>query len=291
MFTDTFFFIFPIFIVFTIAQAQEKPYELYRDESAAGARGAMGLFANGYSRVISTNVFGLPQNSFSNRAASAILAATNYQFLSFNTQRGMIFKPFKFNKEWHGYWQGYLTAEGLDIFLSLLKKYNGIKFFVGSTFMAATGVMFIEGENRQTWRYAEDGPLTFRNLMTNRHSYWVHFAGSGGLYWVISRHIKSKELVLACSSFLIWMWEIKDGYLWYEDVGFLGGDGFSWSDGLAGTLAVVGSYAVSKLFLSSSNQTDLNAHDRSEQAVKNNKVMLYIIPDHLETKLALRVHF
>jgi hypothetical protein len=279
-----------LFSAFTVCDAQEKS-DLYRDESAAGARGAMGLFANGYSRAISANAFGLRPNSFSNRISSAILAAASYQVLSFDTQSGLAFKPLKFKKEWQGYWQGYLTAEGLDIFLSLLKKYNGMKFLFGSTFMAATGVMIIEGENRQTWRYAEDRPLTFGNLITNRNSYWVHFAGSGGLYWAISRHTKSKELALAYSAFLIWMWEIKDGYLWYEDVGFLGGDGFSWSDGLAGTMAAVGSYAVSKLFLSRSKQPDLNAHDRSKQAAKKTKMMFYIMPDRLETRMALRVRF
>ena len=47
----------------------------------------------------------------------------------------------------------------------------------------------------------------------------------------------------------IWLWEVKDGYLRWEDYGWIGGDGFSWRDGVAGTVAAAGSYAFDKWLL------------------------------------------
>ncbi|MCA9740096.1 MAG: hypothetical protein H6695_08400 [Deferribacteres bacterium] len=235
-----------IFVVSnTFAQKQEKEY--YRDESVAGARGAMGLFANGYTRALAAKAFGFKPYSLKNRIASAALAATSYQLISFEKGEALGVRPFKLNKEWYGYWQGYFSAEVMDMFLGTVKKYNGLKFLFGSTFAAATGVMVIDGENSHAWRYAKDGPLTLKKLVSNRHSYWIHFAGSGGLYWVFARHVQSPELALAYTTFFIWMWEVKDGYIRWEDVGFLGGDGFSWADGWAGSIAAAGSYLVNKL--------------------------------------------
>ncbi|MFQ5633329.1 MAG: hypothetical protein ACE5I1_31575 [bacterium] len=252
----------------------------------------MGLFANGYNKALAADAFGLRPNTFSNRAASAMLAAASYQLLSFDANAGLTIKPLKFNKQWYGYWQGYFTSEGMDIFLSLLKKYNGMKFLFGSTLAAASGVMIIEGEARQTWRYAQDGPLTLKQLLTNRNSYWIHFVGSGGLYWAISRHTKSKELALAYTTFLIWMWEVKDGYIWWEDVGFLGGDGFSWADGWAGTIAAMGSYAVSKFILPDLKRSKNHSLDKS-RSVENKKRKLFftLLPEKEKFVAKLRFVF
>ena len=151
--------------------------------------------------------------------------------------------------------------------------------------------MIVEGEARETWRYAPDAPLTLKQLLTSRNSYWVHFAGSGGLYWAISRHTKNKELALAYTTFLIWMWEVKDGYIWWEDVGFLGGDGFSWADGWAGTIAAVGSYAVSKFFLPYAKQSNENARTRNKQAGKKSNMFFYVMPGQHHLKMAVRFHF
>ena len=45
---------------------------------------------------------------------------------------------------------------------------------------------------------------------------------------------------------MVWLWEVKDGYLRWEKYGFIGGDGFSWRDGVTGSIATFGSYAFDK---------------------------------------------
>jgi hypothetical protein len=42
------------------------------------------------------------------------------------------------------------------------------------------------------------------------------------------------------------LWEVKDGFLPWEEYGWIGGDGFSWRDGVAGSIAAVGGYAIDK---------------------------------------------
>ncbi|MGD9899616.1 MAG: hypothetical protein AB7T22_10885 [Calditrichaceae bacterium] len=220
--------------------------EIRRDENAPGARAAMGLFANAYSKSLTTNVFGLEPLSLKGRLGSLVIAAAGYQLISYDTMDGIQLNPFTFRKEWHGYWEGYLGAEGLDIFLRIVRKYDGAKFIVASTVLISMGIIVANGEDGDGWRNADDSPLTLKNLFKNRDSYWIHFAGSGGLFWAISNHTVSKESALIYTASLVWLWEIKDGYLKWEDAGFIGGDGFSWRDGTAGTIAVFGSYAVSK---------------------------------------------
>lgn len=267
--------------------AQDEQNEYYLNESVAAARGAMGLFANGYSRALAAKAFDLKPYSLKNRLASAMMAAVSYQMLSFEKNGGLTVRPLQWDKQWRGYWQGYLSGEALDAFLGLLKKYNGVKFLVGSTLAAATGVMVIEGENGQTWRYAQDGPLTMQKLTSNRHSYWIHFAGSGGVYWAFSRHVRSQELALAYTTFFIWMWEIKDGYIHWEQVGFLGGDGFSWADGWAGSIAAVGSYLISKVLRFSSPRD--GAAKRTAAAQR--KVHFGLQPREDAISLSVRLRF
>jgi len=104
----------------------------------------------------------------------------------------------------------------------------------------------VEGQSSGGFRWARDGPFGFEEMLRNRHSWWVHFTASGGLYWTISHHTESEESALIHTLPLIWLWEVKDGFLPWEKYGWIGGDGFSWRDGLAGSIAVVGSYAFDK---------------------------------------------
>jgi len=193
-----------------------------------------------------TNHQGPRLNSWQNRLTSIAIGAIGYQIISYDTNEGVEFKPLKVNKEWKGYWQGYLAGEGLDLFLGFVRRYDGAKFIVSSTLMISMGIIIAEGESGDGWRTADDGPLTIKNLFSNRHSYWFHFAGSGGLYWALSNHTATQEQALFYTSSLIWLWEVKDGYLKWEDYGFIGGDGFSWRDGVTGSIATFGRYAIDK---------------------------------------------
>lgn len=237
-----------IHIFFQIVNAQQSKdlTNYFENESAPGARAAMGIFAAGYGKALADEVFDFKLNTWQNRLTSIGIAAIGYQILSYDTKGGVELKPFKFNKEWKGYWQGYLVGEGLDLFLGFVQKYEAAKFIVASTVLMSMGIIIIVGESNKGFRMADDGPLTIKNLLTNRHSYWIHFAASGGLYWAISNHTATEEQALLYTSSLIWLWEVKDGYLRWEDYGFIGGDGFSWRDGVAGTIAAFGSYAFDK---------------------------------------------
>jgi len=231
-----------------ILWAQDTP-DILQNESAPGARAAMGLFANGYSRALLNELFLVERYSWEEALGSAALAAAGYQILSYNTATGLELKPFKLNKEWYGYWQGYLAGEGLNWFLYWAQSSREVQLIIWSTVGLATATVVIIGASKYGFRMADDGPLTLENLFTNRHSYWIHFAGSGGLYWAISNHSNSAERSLLYTTGLIWLWELKDGYIPWEEAGFIGGDGFSWRDGTAGTIAALGSYGLDKWVL------------------------------------------
>lgn len=220
--------------------------DIHRDENAPGARAAMGLFSNAYSKALTSGVFGIDPLSLKGRLGSLAFAATGYQLISYDTMDGIRLNPFKIRKEWDGYWEGFLGAEGLDIFLRMVRRYDGAKFIVASSLLVSMGIIVANGEDGDGWRNADDSPLTLGNLFKNRDSYWIHFSGSGGLYWAISNHTTSNESALIYTAGLVWLWEIKDAYLKWEDEGFIGGDGFSWRDGTAGTIAVFGSYVAGK---------------------------------------------
>ena len=220
--------------------------EILVNESAPSARAAMGIFANGYSKTLSGELLGFKKYSLEDRFSNVVLAAVGYQILSYNTQTGLELKPFKLNKEWKGYWTGFLVGEGIDLFLYWVNRYKDAQYIVASTIIMSMAIIVVVGESQGGFRMSDDGPLNIKNLFTNRHSYWVHFAGSGGLYWAISNHTASEERSLFYTTMMIWLWEIKDGYLKWEDYGYIGGDGFSWRDGTAGTVAAVGSYAFDK---------------------------------------------
>ena len=239
-----------LILIFTAqpSNAQLRNYftRYLEDESAPGARAAMGIFAAGYGKALADEVFGFPLNTWQNRLTSIGIAAVSYQIISYDTYKGLQVNPFTFNKEWKGYWEGYAVGEGLDLFLGFVNKYDAAKFIIASTTAILMSIVIVKGEASGGFRMADDGPFSMENLFKNRHSWWVHFAASGGLYWAISNHTATEESALLHTLPVIWLWEVKDGYLKWEDYGWIGGDGFSWRDGVAGSIAAVGSYAIDK---------------------------------------------
>jgi hypothetical protein len=227
-------------------QSTDVVNDYLTDEQAPGARAAMGIFSAGYGKALSEAVFDFQMDTWQNRLTSIGFAALGYQIVSYDTQAGLQFQPFKFNKEWKGFWEGYAIGEGLDLFLGFVQRYDAAKFIVASSLAIVMGIVVVEGQAADGFRMADDGPFTVGNLFTNRHSWWEHFAASGGLYWAISNHTESRESALLHTLPLIWLWEVKDGFLPWEEYGWIGGDGFSWRDGMAGSLAVMGSYAFDK---------------------------------------------
>ena len=243
-----FFAILFIFLQTTTLHSQSTNVisEYLTDEQAPGARASMGIFAAGYGKALSEAVFDFKMGTWQNRLTSVGFAALGYQLISYDTNAGLQFQPFKFNKEWKGFWEGYAIGEGIDLFLGFVEQYDAAKFIVASTLTIAMGIVIVEGQASGGFRMADDGPFTIGNLVTNRHSWWEHFAASGGLYWAISNHTASEESALLHTLPLIWLWEVKDGFLPWEEYGWIGGDGFSWRDGMAGSIAAVGSYAFDK---------------------------------------------
>jgi hypothetical protein len=228
------------------AQIRDYITKYVEDESAPGARAAMGILAAGYGKALADEVFGFPLNTWQNRVTSIGIAALSYQIISYDTYEGLQVKPFKFNKEWTGYWEGYAIGEGLDIFLGFVNRYDSAKFIIASTVTILMSIVVVKGQQTGGFRMADDGPFNIDNMLRNRHSWWVHFAASGGLYWAISNHTSTEESALFHTLPVIWLWEVKDGFLPWEEYGWIGGDGFSWRDGVAGSVAAVGSYAIDK---------------------------------------------
>ena len=244
-------FIITILIILSLSnplQAQLKDYIIryVEDESAPGARASMGILAAGYGKALADEVFGFPLNTWENRLTSIGIAALSYQIISYDTYEGLQFNPFEFNKQWTGYWEGYAIGEGLDLFLGFVNRYDSAKFIIGSTVAILMSIVIVKGSQSGGFRMADDGPFGLEELFRNRHSWWVHFAASGGLYWAISNHTATEESALLHTLPVIWLWEVKDGFLPWEEYGWIGGDGFSWRDGVAGSIAAVGSYAIDK---------------------------------------------
>jgi len=242
-----------IFYLLTIqtSNAQIKNYitKYVEDESAPGARAAMGILAAGYGKALADEVFEFPLNTWQNRLTSIGIAALSYQIVSYDTYDGLQINPFKFNKKWTGYWEGYAIGEGLDLFLGFVNQYDAAKFIIASTTTILMSIVIVKGESSGGFRMAEDGPFSIDKLFRNRHSWWIHFAASGGLYWAISNHTQTEESALLHTLPVIWLWEVKDGYLPWEKYGWIGGDGFSWRDGMAGSIAAISSYAIDKWVL------------------------------------------
>jgi len=45
-----------------------------------------------------------------------------------------------------------------------------------------------------------------------------------------------------------WLWEVKDAFARRETWGWLGGDGFSWRDGLASSVGILFAWMILELF-------------------------------------------
>ena len=91
------------------------------------------------------------------------------------------------------------------------------------------------------WRWANDEWWSGDKL--------GHFLGglvSPLLLWA-AFHLWRGWCVLGSLAFW-WMWEVKDAWVRWEDVGWLGGDGFSWRDGLASTVGVGIAWMILELF-------------------------------------------
>jgi len=92
------------------------------------------------------------------------------------------------------------------------------------------------------WRWAKDEWWTGDKL--------GHFLGgfvSPLLLWVVL-HLPPGWCVLVSLLFW-WVWELKDAWLRWEDIGWWGGDGFSWRDGLASTAGVMCAWMILGLFI------------------------------------------
>jgi hypothetical protein len=254
------------------------------DAQAPGARAAMGIFAAGYGKSLAEYTFDFPMNTWENRLTSIGFAALGYQIVSYHSKEGLQFDPFNFKKEWKGYWEGYALGEGLDVFLGFVAKYESAQFIIASTITILMSIVVVEGQSSGGFRWADDGPFSLDQMFKNRHSWWVHFAASGGLYWAISNHTATKESAIFHTLPILWLWEIKDGFLPWEEYGWIGGDGFSWRDGLVGSIAAVGSYAFDKWAL-----PYLEEHIFSQ----NSRYYLQVMP-HINNEgygMAVRVRF
>ncbi|MBD3385059.1 hypothetical protein GF407_09040 [candidate division KSB1 bacterium] len=235
-----------ILLCISSSWSQHSQRELLKDESAPGARASLGLAANAYSRAITRDLFHISPYSLKGTLSRMGVAALSYQLISYDTFEGITLKPWQFDKEWKGYWVGFFAEDAIDLTFQWVRRNKEAQFFFIETTLLSLGLLAYQGEIHHKWRLAEDETLSWKNLLTNRNSYLVHFAGSGGLYWAFYKNTRVDEQALLYTLLCVWVWEFKDGYLHWEDVGFIGGDGFSWNDGGSGTIATLASYFTSK---------------------------------------------
>lgn len=69
------------------------------------------------------------------------------------------------------------------------------------------------------------------------HDKIAHFLGGWLLFPLLAKYVGILTAIAISLGFW-WLWEVKDALVPYEKVGWLGGDGFSWKDGLAATLGI-----------------------------------------------------
>ena len=139
------------------AQLSKYLQSYVTDEQAPGARAAMGMFAAGYGKALAESMFDFPMNTWQNRLTSVGIAALSYQIVSYDSKDGLQFDPFKFNKEWKGYWEGYAIGEGLDVFLGFVARYESAQFIIGSTVVILMSIVVVEGQASGGFRWADDG--------------------------------------------------------------------------------------------------------------------------------------
>lgn len=262
--------------------ANDRLKDLVRDESVSGARASMGLFISPFNKSLNKNLFHFSSNSLQGRLVSISLAAVGYQSFYYDKQYGLQVDPFKLNKSWRGFWTGYFAGEGMDLFLSMAKKSKYCDYIIAGSLFLSISAITLDGEMNQTWRVSHNSPLTFDNIIMNRHSYWTHFAATGGLYWILSNHTNSSIQALLYTIGLAWLWEYKDGYVRTESkFRYFGGEGFSYSDAAAGTLAATGSFLFDELILKNFNRL---VH-------KENRYSLSVFPYSNQPGIAVKLLF
>ena len=90
----------------------------------------------------------------------------------------------------------------------------------------------------QEFRFAQDRPFTSDKL--------AHATGSGLLYLGLLRATQNNQLSVMITVAGGVLWEVKDGFVRWEDYGWWGGDGFSLLDIVADLSGIV----VAQLILS-----------------------------------------
>ncbi len=95
------------------------------------------------------------------------------------------------------------------------------------------------------WRWAKDKWTSREDMMVRvfghslaSHDKVCHFMGGWMAYSLL--YVLTGSLVLSTiiAAAFWWLWEVKDALVPYETVGWLGGDGFSWKDGVAATVGI-----------------------------------------------------
>ena len=69
--------------------AQQKIKGLFRDESASGARAAMGLFTSPFNKFVTKRVFGINPFSLTGHISSVLIAAAGYQTIYYDKITGV----------------------------------------------------------------------------------------------------------------------------------------------------------------------------------------------------------
>ncbi len=90
------------------------------------------------------------------------------------------------------------------------------------------------------FRVADDKFLT--------HDKLEHLTGSGVLYMALLKITENNTAAVLTTIGMGVLWEIKDGFMSYEDYGWWGGDGFSWKDVFANALGIVCAQVILEVF-------------------------------------------
>ena len=77
---------FTAFIVRILPAQDDAASDYLENESAPGARAAMGIFAAGYGKAIAEDMFDFKLFSWQNRLTSIGIAAVSYQIISYDTE-------------------------------------------------------------------------------------------------------------------------------------------------------------------------------------------------------------
>jgi len=91
------------------------------------------------------------------------------------------------------------------------------------------------------WRWARDS-------WDGRDKLWHLLGGlmSPLLLWAVF-NLHPGWCILVSLAFW-WLWEVKDALVRHEDIGWWGGDGFSWRDGVVSSVSVMTGWAILEIF-------------------------------------------